>query len=112
MRPRGSKSNHAVLSPMVDDIPEPSPEDDDKAQLTGVGCVLVSLSLAVIFGVALPIVQWRDPATGRPLPRMVAIVSPILIGAVFQAIVTLLLKLIGIRVWSKPDKGESSGPET
>jgi len=75
--------------------------DDDKAKPTCVGCVLMLLSVAVIFGVALPIVRWRDPATGQPLPRYVAIVTPLLIGAAVHGIGSLFLKLIGVRVWSK-----------
>src|SRR5262245_49323909 len=35
-------------------------KEDDNAKLTVVGCVLVLLTVAVIFGVALPIVRWRD----------------------------------------------------
>jgi hypothetical protein len=79
------------------------PAEDDKAKLTGVGCVLTLLSVAVIFGVALPIVRWRDPATGQPLPREIAILAPILIGAVFHGIGLLFLRLIGLRVWAKQE---------
>jgi hypothetical protein len=78
--------------------------DDDNAKPTVVGCVLTLLTVVVIFGVALPIVQWRDPATGRPLPRAVAIFSPFLIGAAFHGIGLLILRLIGLRVWSKREK--------
>ena len=85
-------------------LSEPSPEDDDKAKLTSVGCVLTLLIVAVIFGVALPIVQWRDPVTRQPLPRDIAISSPFLIGATFYGIASLFLRLIGLRVWSKREK--------
>jgi hypothetical protein len=81
-------------------------KEDDNAQLTGVGCVLTFLTVAVIFAVALPIVRWRDPETGEPLPRTVAIFSPILIGAVFHGIGMLFLRLIGLRVWSTQEKDE------
>ena len=74
---------------------------EDKAKLTGVGCVLTLLSFAVILGAALPIAHWRHPATGQPLPRVVAILAPVLIGAVVYGIGTLFLRLIGVRVWSK-----------
>jgi hypothetical protein len=77
------------------------PAVEDKAKLTGVGCVLTLLSVAVIFGVALPIVRWRHPATGQPLPQEVAILAPVLIGAAVHGIGSLFLRLIGVRVWSK-----------
>jgi hypothetical protein len=80
---------------------EGGPADDVKAKLTGVGCVLTLLSVAVIFGVALPIVRWRDPATGQPLPRHIAVLAPVLIGAAVHGIGSLFLRLIGLRVWSK-----------
>jgi hypothetical protein len=77
---------------------------DAKEKLTGVGCVLMLFSLAVIVAVALPIMRWRDPQTGAPLPRMAAILCPILIGAVVQEIGSRLLRCLGLRVWSKRDK--------
>jgi hypothetical protein len=75
------------------------------AKLTGVGCILTLLTVAVVFGVAIPIVRWRDPMTGQPLPRTVAIISPLLIGAAVHAIASLLLRVIGVRVWSIQEKG-------
>jgi hypothetical protein len=75
--------------------------DDDKEKLTGVGCVLTLLSVAVIFGVALPIVRWRDPATGQSLPRLIAILAPVLIGAAVHGIGSLVLRLLGLRVLAK-----------
>jgi hypothetical protein len=83
-----------------------APAENDKAKLTGVGCVLTVFSTAVIFGVALPIVRWRDPATGQGLPRLVAIVAPLLIGAAVHGIGSLFLRLIGLRVWAKPEDVE------
>jgi hypothetical protein len=77
------------------------PAGGDKEKLTGVGCVLTLLSVAVIFGVALPIVRWRDPATGQPLPREIAILAPVLIGAAVHGTGSLFLRLIGLRVWAK-----------
>jgi hypothetical protein len=73
---------------------------DDNGQLTAAGCVLTLLTFVVILGVALPIVGWREPETGQPLPRSVAIFTPFLIGAVVYGIGSLLLRLIGLRVWS------------
>jgi hypothetical protein len=78
-----------------------SPEADDNGKLTASGCVLTLLSVAVICVAALPIVRWRDPETGRPLPRFIAIVSPLLVGAIVHGIGSLLLRLIGLPVWSK-----------
>jgi hypothetical protein len=82
----------------------------DKERLTGVGCVLTTLSLAVIFGTAVPIVMWRDFAQ-RPLPREVAIAAPLLIGAAFHGIGAAVLRLVGLKVLSKPEKDESAWPE-
>jgi hypothetical protein len=83
------------------DLKRAGPADDDKTKLTRVGCVLTLLSLAVIFGVALPIVGWRDPETGQPLPRMVAIVAPVLIGAAVHGIGSFFLRMLGLPVWAK-----------
>jgi hypothetical protein len=85
-------------------MPERNPVGDDKAPLTGVGCVLTVLTFAVIVGVAIPIVRWRDPETGEPLPRGLAIWAPFIIGASFYGISSVLLRLVGLRVWSKPEK--------
>jgi hypothetical protein len=95
-------------------LTERDPPDDDKAKPTHVGCVLTLLSVAVIVGVAVPIAHWRDPATGQPPPRMVAILAPILIGAAFHGMGTFLLRLVGLRTWSKPETGappRSRGPD-
>ena len=72
-------------------------------KLTAAGCVLALVSTAAIFIAAIPIVRWRDPATGLPLPRTVAIFSPVLIGAAVNGVGLLLLRLIGVRVWVKKD---------
>jgi hypothetical protein len=74
---------------------------DDNRQLTGLGCVVTVLSIAVVFGVAVPIARWRDPATGQPLPRLVAIISPLLIGATIHAIVSLFLRFLGFQIWKE-----------
>jgi hypothetical protein len=89
-------------------LSEPRPEDDANGKLTTVGCIVTTLSVAVIVAVALPLVRWRDPATGEPLPRMMAILSPILIGAAFHGIVSMILRLVGLPVWAKPEKDESA----
>jgi hypothetical protein len=92
-------------------MPEPKPAGDDNAKLTGVGCVLTLLSVGVMAGVAIPIVRWRNPETGAALPNEVAICAPLLIGAVFHGICTGLLRLVGLRVWSKSEKDDSAPPE-
>jgi hypothetical protein len=92
-------------------LAERNPPDDDKAKLTCAGCVLTLLTVAVIFGVALPIAHWRDPATGQPLPRDEAILAPFLIGAAFHGIGTVLLRLVGLRIWSKSETDEYRPPD-
>src|SRR5262249_51627735 len=92
-------------------LAERNPPDDNKTKPTCVGCVLMLLSVAVIFGVALPIVRWRDPLTGDELPQEVAIIAPVLIGAAFHGIGTLLLRLLGLRIWTKSERDETPPPE-
>jgi drug/metabolite transporter (DMT)-like permease len=87
---------------------DPKPADEEK--LTFVGCVLTVLSLAVILVSALPIVRWRDHA-GRPLPRMVAVFAPVVLGATFHAVGTAILWLFGLKVLKKPEKDKLDWPE-
>jgi hypothetical protein len=88
---------------------ERKPGDDDSAKLTGAGCVLTLLSVAVTFGVAIPILRLPGALTGKPLP--IAVFAPVLVGAVFHGVGTLLLRLVGLRVWSKSETDESRSPE-
>jgi hypothetical protein len=67
------------------------------------GCVVTLLTVGVIFGVAIPVVMWRDPETGLHLPRSIAIFGPFMTGAIFYGIVSGVLRLVGIRVWAKPE---------
>ena len=92
-------------------VAEGNPAGDDKVKPTGVGCVLTLLTVGIILGVAIPIVQWRDPQTGQPLPRTVAIIAPFLIGAAFHGIGMLLLRLFGLRTWSESETEESGSSE-
>jgi hypothetical protein len=85
----------------LQDLERVSSADADKGKLTRAGCFLTFLSVAVIFGVAIAIVGWRDPATGQPLPLAIAIVAPISIGAAVHGIASLFLRLIGLRVWAR-----------
>jgi hypothetical protein len=71
---------------------------DDNARLTSVGCALTLLTVALIVGVAVPLVRWRDPATGQPLPSTIAIISPILIGVVLQGIGSRILRFFGLQI--------------
>jgi hypothetical protein len=91
----------AAASP---DVEGSGGKEDENVKLTAVGYVLTLLTTAVIFGVAIPIVRWRDPVTREPLPRIVAIIAPLLIGATVNGIASLLLKLVGLPPWSKQPK--------
>lgn len=82
-------------------MPAPSNEDDKDLQLTPAGCLLAAISVGVICAVAVPVVTGRDPESGRPLPRMVAILIPVLVGALFNGIGTGILKVLGLRVFAK-----------
>jgi hypothetical protein len=84
---------------------------DVRAKMTVPGCILTLLSTAVIFGLAIPIVHWRDPDTGEPLPRIMAIVAPLLVGAAFHGLGTLLLRLVGLHVYVPPKKNEDRSPD-
>jgi hypothetical protein len=84
--------------------------EGDGARLTGVGCAVTLLTAAVILGVALPVVRWRDLATGQPLPRLVAIIVPFLLGACFHGVCAALLRLVGLRIWSRPGKDDPAPP--
>jgi hypothetical protein len=92
-------------------LSERNPAGEDNGKLTAAGCVLTLLTVAVIFGSALPIVQWRDPETGQGLPRTVAIFTPFLIGAAFYGLVTGLLWIVGIRTWVSAEKNDPPSAE-
>jgi hypothetical protein len=90
-------------------LQEPNSHDDDKAKLTGVGCVVILLTVAVIVVTAVPLVMWRDPVNGEPLSRKAAIPAPFAVAAVFFGVVSFVLKLVGLPVWSMPPKEEHNG---
>jgi hypothetical protein len=77
--------------------------DDDNSQPTVLGCIVLIFTLAVIGIIAIPVVRWRDP-DGRPLPRMVAIFTPIIAGAMFFGLVTAIMKLFGLSLYTKPEE--------
>jgi hypothetical protein len=83
---------------------------DDNNQITFAGCLLVLLSLAVIVAVALTLVQWRDPNSGEPLDRDVLVMTPVVAGALFCAIVGGLLRMLGVRVLAKSMKQSCDRP--
>jgi hypothetical protein len=85
-------------------------EDDDKGQLTPAGCLLIALSVAVIVTLAVPLVTWRDPDSGRPLPRMVAILAPFLAGALCYGLGAAILRILGLPVSARSRKDSSDRP--
>lgn len=86
---------------------EPEKQCDDGAQPTRAGCLLALVSAGVLLVAAVPIVQWRDPETGQPLPRLVAIVAAASVGAVCYGIGTALLWVLGLPAWTKPGEDNS-----
>jgi hypothetical protein len=105
--PKHSDAPEGAVTPTAGSAPTPLDGErggsgiEDNRQLTGLGCVVTLLSVAVVFGVAVPIVRWRDPVTGQPMPRFVAIISPLLIGALTQGIVSLFLRFLGFQIWKE-----------
>jgi len=95
---------------------ELEPDDNNGEQSSVAGCLLMLVCLAVIGGgVALYVVTWRDADSGRPLPRTVAILIPLLAGGLCYGIGTTILRILGLPVYVKPEKESSDGsqdPET
>ena len=70
------------------------------------------VTLAVIGFVALHVVRWREPETGDPLPRSVAIVVPLLAGALYYCAGAAILGVLGLPVEvEEPRKESSPGPD-
>ena len=90
-------------------MPYRKPTGDNKAPLTGVGCVLMVLSLAVIVGVGIYMVRWRDSESGHRLRTEHVVWASLLIGASFFGISSVVLRLVGLRVWSEPDNKRIDG---
>src|SRR5580704_17383063 len=86
-------------------------QDDASRRLTGAGCLLTALSTAVILGSAVPIVSWRDPDSKLPLPRSIAIASPLVAGALCFGFGSTILKVLGMTVWAKPQQDSSHEAE-
>jgi hypothetical protein len=92
-------------------MPESSDDLGDNSPMTVAGCLLMAVSVAVIGALAVFLVTWRSPGSGRPLPRQVAMIAPILGGALCFGIGTALLRLFGVRVVKKPQRGPDEPPE-
>lgn len=90
---------------------EPDPKVDEGDRLTVPGCLLTVVSLAVIGGTAVPVVTWRDADSGRPMPKMVAILLPLVAGALCFGLGSALLNLLGLSVSVKPEQESSGDPE-
>ena len=82
-----------------------SPSDEDNSKFTPAGCLLLVLSLGVIFGSALFMLRLEIPS----LPWQVVIPAPVLAGAICFAIGSSILKVVGLGVLTKETK-DSSGP--
>jgi hypothetical protein len=83
--------------------------EKEKGRPTLAGALLMVISLGIIVCVAVPVVTWRDPESGMPLPRMVAILAPILAGALFYGAGTGVLKLFGIAVLKEGEDSSDIG---
>ena len=60
--------------------------------------------VAVIVGVALYLATWRDADSGLPVPRKVAILVPLLAGAMCYGIGSAILRFMGLPVLVKPEQ--------
>jgi hypothetical protein len=87
------ETSSPTQAPAIDSV-----KGDENGEITVAGCLLLILSLAVIVSVALPVVMWRDPVSGQPLPRNIAIITPLLAGGLCCSIGTAILKIFGLQV--------------
>jgi hypothetical protein len=78
-----------------------SAKGDASSRPTAAGCLLTFLCVAVIVGSAVPIVTWRDPDFGVPLPRTLSIAAPFLLGGLCYAIGAAILRLLGLALFKK-----------
>lgn len=86
---------------------------DELSRPTLAGFVLTLISVAVVFIVAYPVLRLRNPETGRPPPRIVVILIPVVAGALFQLVGTGLLRLVGLKTFTKSKLGEPiPGPDS
>lgn len=68
--------------------------------------------VAVIVGVALYVAMWRDADSKLPIPRKVAILAPLLAGALCFGIGSAILRFFGVPVLEKPEEDRSDDTET
>jgi hypothetical protein len=90
---------------------EPNPfrlRKKDDFRLTRAGIVLTLLAVAVILGSALPVVLWGPQVVGMDLPRVVAIATPFLLGALVFGMGLLLLRAVGLRAYVEGQGGQDS----
>src|SRR5438552_15601702 len=83
----------------------------DGGQPTRAGCLLAAVSAALMLAAAVPIVSWRDAETGRPLPRMIAIVAAACVGAICYGIGAAALRMFGLAVWTTPKHDGDETPD-
>jgi hypothetical protein len=100
----GIRAGEPPVRPGWDPTTSNRSEDDPKSKPTVAGCFLTLLCVAVIFGSAVPIVTWRSPDSGLPLPRIIAITAPFLAGAVCYAVGAAILRLFGMPIFARPTR--------
>jgi len=84
-----------------------SQQDDEKnLQPTLAGCLLTVLSLAVLGGLALLAVRWREPDSDEPLDKEIVVLLVILGWALFYGIGSAILTSLGLPIF-KPKKAQS-----
>jgi hypothetical protein len=91
---------------------ESEPVDDKGERATVAGCLLMFVCVAVIAGVALYVATWRDADSKLPIPRKVAILAPLLAGALCFGIGSAILRFFGLPVLVKPEKDPFDDTET
>jgi hypothetical protein len=90
---------------------DPEPDRKDGEQSSVAGCLLMLVCVAIIGAVAVYVATWRDADSGRPLPRNVSIVVPLLAGAVCYGIGTAILRILGLPVFLSPEKDSSDAAD-
>jgi hypothetical protein len=73
--------------------------------LTAAGCVLTTLSVAVIGVVAVGLAITRSHHV-REMPTELRVVTPVLAGAIFCGLGTLVLNLFGLEVFQDSEDDE------
>jgi hypothetical protein len=102
------RAGEAPIQPSRTRTPNTEDQRDEKQKPTLAGCFLTLLCVAVIFGSAVPIVTWRDPDSGLPIPRLIAIFAPFLAGGLCYGVGAAILRILGIPIFVKPP-GSTNG---